>query len=219
MGRWTVFLAGLLSVIAGRAAQAELSISVGTLNLQPGKMGYVDVLVSGDDDPVDAFGFDFRIQPLGQTGSWLQFENPQPIDYLTDASYLLAGDSFDTGDPPVGNVGGVIVPNDTFEGGDFSLSGANAAVTSSRLLARLEVTANTLLPPSKGDTFSILMLSANGNSYFSNAAGDPIAFTSSAGTVTIVPEPGTLCLLAAGALGLWTWRRFRGKRAIWAGVA
>jgi hypothetical protein len=211
MGRWTILLAALLSIAAAQTVRADLSVSVGTLNLQQGGSGFVDVTVSGNADPVNAFGFEFAIQPLGQTQSWLQFANLQPMDYLTDPRYLLADDSFDdAGGLAVGSVIEDVVPQDAFVGGDFSADGADRSITSSKLLARLLVTANTRLPPSAGDRFSIALL-PTGSSYFSNAAGNRVAFSSSAGAVTItpVPEPGTLCLLVVGALATWARRKLR----------
>jgi hypothetical protein len=76
-------------------------------------------------------------------------------------------------------------------------------------LARLDVTTATGLPPAEGDFFTI-SLDPSTSSGFLDSQGNSVAYTSTPGTVTIVPEPCTLSLFAAAVLAgmvLWKGRR------------
>lgn len=209
----------LILLIAGSsgAARADLIVTIGDADVAVGGPAFVDVFVRSDailGDFLSGFGFEFRIETAG--ASRLEFVNPQPDPQLADARYVLFGDSLDANAGlPVGNVLLKVVPGDTFLGGDSTDSGGNVLVTTSRLLARLQVTAATALPPSLGDTFTIRLVDdpAGSNSFFSNNAGS-VPFSSMSGTVTVrsVPEPSSLLLALVAAPGLAWWIRRQGRR-------
>lgn len=189
----------LIMLAISAPAWAEIGVTIGNLDLAPGGTGFVEVSITGDNDLLQAAGFEFRIQSLGPTS--LEFVDPQPYDYLSDSGYVFSSDSFALDYPPVGGVSETVVPGDTFLGGDMTLSMADVTVTSFKLLARLQVTANTMLPPEAGDLFTI-SLEPSLSTYFSDSGFNTIGYSATTGTVNIVPEPGTITLLLVSAVFL-----------------
>ena len=195
-------LVGLCTVMTA-SAQGGIIVSVGDATVGAGGTAFVDVLISSDgSDPLQSFGFDFRI--TGGPGR-LEFVNPQPDPQLTDGTYVFAGDSFaQINSFAVGAVSTTSVPNDSFVGGDSTDSFADVTLTSSRLLARLQVTAATALPPSVGDTFSVTFDDTSSNTFFFDSSFTPLTINSGlsdfTGTVTvtsaatIVPEPSSFLI-------------------------
>lgn len=203
-----------LALLLGLCApgRADLVITVQDGVIPQAGSGAIDVLISGSGDLLSSFNFEFRITTAGLTR--LEFVDPQSDEQLGDASYVFAGNSLAVDDGvPIGNVSTTSVPNDTFIGGDSTADFGDVPVTSSRLLVRLNLTAVTGLAPVEGDTFTISLvpLTSPGDlgdaSFFVDSAFEPIAYTSTSGTVTIgpaaavVPEPSTLALALVG-LGL-----------------
>lgn len=189
-------LAAALIVMMSLTAQAVLIVSVGDATLLAGGTGTVDVLIASDSpsgDLVSFLGFEFRVSTGGPTR--LEFVNPQSDLQLTDPNYLFAGDSLAAAFPPVGLVSTTIVPNDTIIGGDATFSGNEINVGSTPvLLARLELTAGTVLPPIPGDTF-IIDLVPGALTFFQDNTFTNVQFSSTSGTVTIViPEPSSAML-------------------------
>lgn len=190
--------------------RADWIVTVGNLSLAQGATGYVDVTIRSDaalGDPLNLASFQFAIDTLGVTR--LEFVDPQPDPQLADAAYVFAGDSFDAAfSVPVGTVSTTIVPNDTFTGGDSTLSGSDVVVTTDRLMARLQVTAATALSPGMGDTFSIHLVPGLITSF--ESTGGVINYTSIDGTVTIVaspvPEPSAIVLLLMGVSTVAMWQ-------------
>lgn len=209
-------------VWAVQTARADLLISIDSANLAPGASTTVDVVVSSDaplGDELGLFGFEFRISGLGPTR--LDFVDPQSDLQLGDANYVFAGDSLAASFPPVGIVDTTVLPNDTFTGGDATLGGGSITLDATeRLLARLEITAATTLPPVIGDSFTIELV-AGGFTFFQDDAFNDIDFSSTPGAVTIVPEPGSnlLCLSGLLALCLIAFRSSRCRPKIFQSVA
>jgi hypothetical protein len=116
------------------------------------------------------------------------------------------------------------VPNDTFLGGDLTGDGADIAGSLTNvLLAYLPVTTSQALPPVAGDVFTVSLVPGSddepngisGFTGFADSAGAYYPFSSTAGTVTIVPEPTSTAfcltatmLYASNAL----WKRWRNRR-------
>ena len=180
-------------------SSASLVIEVADAAVAPGGTATVDVTISSTlpgGEPLSNFGFEFLISTAGPTQ--LDFVDPQSDSQLTQANYVLFGNSLAEAIPPVGTVGITIVPNDTFVGGDGTADFSDVTVPASGLLlARLNLTTLTLLPPQLGDTFSIALLTGV-NTFFGDSEENPIGFSSLAGTVTVVPEPLTFGLLISG---------------------
>jgi hypothetical protein len=192
-------------------------VDVGNLNLAVGQTGTVDVTIrSTGSDVLDMFGGEFRIATMG--GTQLEFVNPPTDTQLSDPGYLFNGDSAAASvSPPSGNVLTNSTNNDTYIGGDGTLSGNGVTVPgSSTLLLHLLVTANTISPPQVGDTFQI-NLTSGAFTFFSGPGPnfDNIPASFSPGTVTItgaaVPEPASLLIWSLG--GLATLSTLRGRRA------
>ncbi len=211
--RWSTTLLYMVTLVCGFnvPTQAGFIVSVSDLDLQPGGSGFVDVMIQSDSGSpmnLSAYNFEFRIDTLGATR--LEFVDPQPDPQLTDSSYVFSGDSADAFfSAPVGAVSSPVVPHDTFIGGDATLSGADVSVSDPKLLARLDVTTVTSLPPVAGDQFTISLISSDNtvflDSSFNNFTFESLPFDSTPGTVTItqtVPEPSGLLLLSLGALCL-----------------
>jgi hypothetical protein len=206
------------------SASAGLIVSVSDLTLPAGDTGFVDVNIRSDSgDLLQFFQLELRIEPVGVPGTRLEFTAVQPDPQLTDPDYVFFGDSFaQIVGVPVGSVSTAVVPGDTFSGGDFTFSFSDVVVgATDELLARLEVTADTGLPPIPGDQFTVSVISANSffvDSQFSlNGQFNPIPFDSTPGTVTIasatvIPEPASLTLFCLGGLGIAAARHRRLRR-------
>ncbi len=204
---WSNGLLYILGLVLGSTGpvQAGFIVSVGDLQLQPGGSGFVDVMIESDSSPAafNLFNLEFRIETLGQTR--LEFVDPQPDSQLANSNYVFAGDSFDVLFPPVGSVSQTDIPNDTFIGGDSTLSGADVTVSGAKLLAQLQVTTTTALAPSVGDQFAISLI-PSGNTFFWDSSFNFSTFTSTSGTVSItqtaVPEPSGLALMTIAGVAL-----------------
>jgi hypothetical protein len=197
MLRATIWVATLACFV--HCAEADLLVSIDSANLTPGSSATVDVLVASDEplgEALGLFGYEFRISGVGPTR--LDFVDPQSDLQLLDPNYVFAGDSLAAAFPPVGIVDTTVLPNDTFVGGDSTFSGGSVTVdATNRLLARLEITAATALPPVVGDTFSIELI-AESLTLFQDDSFNDLDFSSTPGTVTIVPEPSSAVLCLAG---------------------
>jgi hypothetical protein len=200
-------------------ARAALVITIGDATIAEGGTGFVDVLIHSDDvldgDPLQNFGFEFRITTAEPTR--LEFVNPQSDPQLTDPNYVFFGDSLAE---MIGVGPPILPPNTTFIGGDSTDSFADVTVlTTDKLLARLQLTAmmDLDLPPEVGDTFTI-SLEPSVNTFFNDSLINPISFSSTPGTVTIgpaatvVPEPGALALFALGSVLLLAKRQGRTRK-------
>lgn len=203
--------------------RGDLVVSIGDLSLPVGGTGYVDVMVSSNSpggDLLNAFNIDFRISSQGQ--SRLEFLSNQPDPQLANVNYVFYGNSFDHDDPlntnpfPVGTVSSLGEPNNRFVGGDNTADYTDVTVNAnSKLLARLQVTANTDLPPNAGDTFTI-SFDASGTSFQHGDITSPtmVPYTvGSPGIITVVPEPNTLLSLIAGITPMFYF--FGTRRAKW----
>src|SRR5262249_18742506 len=133
-----VFLASLL---AAGTASAALQVSLQALPIEAGGTGFVDVYVRGNSgETIDIFGLELRITQLTASGASLEFIDPPPDPQLLDPNYLFFGDSAAALLPPAGIVTSVTNTNDTYIGGDGTLSGLGAVVPNSdTLLARVEI--------------------------------------------------------------------------------
>ena len=229
-------LAVLLCVSLGSAvaARADFDITVGSLTLAPGGSGLLPVYINSNamgGQDLAAAGFTLQITTSGPTQ--LDFQNSPAAasdPTFTNASppYVFLGNSadltFSTMMPPIpiplGTASMTVVPNDTFIGGDATYDGTNVTVGATNdLLGYVPVTANTILPPVPGDTFTVSLvptadgspIAADGNTGFQNMAGNFFPYSSTSGTVTIssVPEPGSIVLLVIGLAAFAGGRRFR----------
>lgn len=197
-----IAISTLLILMSVRPAPASLLIAIGNTSVTPSGTGTVDVLISSDGltgDELSSVGFEFRVTTAGPRR--LDFVDPQNDLQLVDPNYIFAGDSLAATFPPVSLVNTTIVPNDTIIGGDATFSGSEIIVgTTSLLLARLELTAITDLPPIVGDTFNIELVPSVLTFFQDNAFND-VLFSSTPGVVSIVvPEPSSKYLLMTGLI-------------------
>jgi len=212
-------LLALSLMTLARSAQAELVVTVGNLNLQPGATGSLDVFVRSTDgtDNLDTFNAELRIAASG--GTRLEFVDP-PIDaQLGDARYVFPLDNSFAAflGAPSGMISAStpLTPNDTYIGGDNTRLGLGVAVPANdKLLFTLAVTADTDAAPAVGDTFTVSLIDSD-FTYFLKPI-DPetgilnyIPVTCVAGTVNIVPEQSTISLLVMGCFGMafFAWNR------------
>jgi hypothetical protein len=212
-------LFGAFVIAFAAPSEAAVIITVEDATIQPGGTANLNVYIRSNNplDALNEFGFEFRI-----TGGprRLEFVDPQSDLQLFDPAYIFAGDSAGEDGllvPGVGDVGPDFI-NDTYIGGDFTTSGDDTPpFPADKLLVVLELTANTVLPPINGDTFTVELIT-DINTFFLGTNGpleiDPSSDLS--GTVTVeasaavVPEPSTLALFSGMAgLALVRYRRKR----------
>jgi hypothetical protein len=205
------FILGLAFCLTCADAQANYLVTVGSILLPTGSNGYVPVYISSDSgDSLASTNFEFRITTAGATR--LEFggsPNPTGDPTFSNSAYVFFGNSADyINSFPLGVASQSIVPADTFVGGDGTNDFSNVTVPGSNvLLAELQVTAATALPPGVGDTFTINLMPStdsglnglNGNTGFADNNGTFYSFGSMSGNVTIVPEPTSWVL---GLIGL-----------------
>jgi hypothetical protein len=200
----TAVLSVGVCLVLPNAAMAALRVSVQSIELRSDDAAFLDVFVSSDSgDLLDIFGLELQIVPV--IGSGLEFTAP-PLDRQVDildpaySLYLFTGDSAAASlGPPAGLVSMTIAANDTYIGGDGTLSGLGISVpTTDTLLARIQVVAPA--SAALGDLF-IIRVNSGSSTFFVDRDGNDIAFAALEGTVSIVPEPASLCTLG-GLLSL-----------------
>ncbi len=178
----------------------------------------MDVLIRRDTgtDLLDTFGLEFRITSSG--GGRFEFVNPPTDPQLTDPEYVLAGDSLFALFPPAGAVITSSELNDTYIGGDATISMIGVSVpTTGELLARLEVSAATSNPPEFGESFTVnieptLNTFFYDPNFYLDPESTPIDFSSTSGTVRMaIPEPSSLIIWALMGLSVAGigWRQCR----------
>lgn len=238
MNRLLCLVASLLLALMVCPAHAGLTIDIDSKSITAGSSGIVDVYVSSDapdgsPDLLNQYGLQFLITTSG--GSRLEFDPVnQPQAFLISLPYLFYPQSFDADSgTDVNSVAQTSVPNDTLNATDSTIVDTYELSLSSgpKLLARLQVTSLTALPPIGGDTFTISLVPGFGTgSYddsdttyfnvfdFGNGTQDSyVPFTSHSGTITIqsVPEPSTFGLTLLGmaifTFGLVSRRRTASK--------
>jgi hypothetical protein len=198
-----LLLATLVQLAQPSSGFAGLIVSVSDLTLPAGGAGFADVHIRSDgSDLLGLYNVEFRISPV-------EFVDPQSDLQLADPDYVFAGNSFkDLNALPLGNVIPIFATGDTFAGFDFTADFTDIVLDGTDLLlARLEVTAATGLPPEPGDQFMVSLVE---NSVFLNDSGMLEINTDASdltGTVTIsapstAPEPASLTLFCLGAMGV-----------------
>lgn len=206
--RWMI---GLLVLLVGQATtvQADLIITVGSGVVDPGKTTTVDVFIRSTTgtDKLDSFSLEYLLTLVTPGGTAVaSFTNPQSDSQLTDGAYLLDGNSLAANNlyPPT-LVSTTNYLNDTYFGGDGAIVPPVLVPTTDTLLTRLDITAGAGSP---GNVYSLGLLSGPFTVFFDNTFA-PIPFATTAGTLTVIPEPGTVFLLAGGVTAVWYLRRRR----------
>ncbi len=221
--RKPLYLFMLLVGLITNGARADFVVTIGDLVLQPNAAGLLPVIVSSTTGQALAnTNFEFLITTSGPTR--LEFaSSPDPSSDPTFAApgYAFAGNSGDQAfNISLGTASTTNVPNDTFFGGDLTADGTDIlGPLAGALLAYLPITTSQTLPPVPGDTFTVSLIpSADGGSNgisgftgFSDSGATFFPFTSTDGTITIVPEPSSwsLCLSATILIcvNLIEWKR------------
>jgi len=204
LSRATWLIATLIS--AGSALSSchgDVIVEVQDVTLQAGGSGFVDVLISSDAaDAVESFFLSLVITDPNShaVNGALEFdiEANQP-DISTDASYVLFGDSSsytvdrDDVDPL------------TLTVDDFSVSGTGTVLSATKkLLARVAIT-HTLVGAASNAWGNSFTIGDDSLTEFFDDLGNSLTISGSStlsGTVYIAtPEPSSLLLLGAGAMG------------------
>ncbi len=205
MLRRLVLLALLVAGAIASTADAGLVVSIGNLDLLPGQTGQVQVLIRSDaDDTLDVFNLEFLITTGGTSRlEFVTLSPPNATDpHLGMNAYLLHNDSAAEAVPPAGIIDTTTANNDTYIGGDGTVSGSGVSVPSTfALLTILEVTADTSAPPVVGDVFTIQLV-VGPNTVFYTPDWEEISYTSTSGTVRVVPEPGIATAVLSGVMTL-----------------
>lgn len=203
---------------------AALIISYQGSSITAGGFGFVDVWIDSNaalatPDNLDLFSGHFLIEPIGAaTPGGLRFVDPQTDSQLASVDYVLDGDSFgQAGFVPLGTVSTFNNPNDTYIGGDSTLSFLGVdldASLGSFLLFRLDLDATQAVV---GDQYTISLINGPFTDFFDSGFGpvslDAVSFASH--TITAVPEPGSLGILAvSGLAGIWLRSRKQSRREL-----
>ncbi len=156
----------LVLFASSTVARANLILSAEPLVLTssgPGSTARLMVTIASDNgtDVLDSFGVEFRLTT--SNGRYISFVNPPTDSQIGDATYIFHDDSAAEIDgPPSGTVLSNTNPDDTYVGGDGTLSGLGVAVPladplAPKLLVALDITAVTALAPQDGDVFFLTL--------------------------------------------------------------
>lgn len=220
MRTYHLLAVALLSLFLSQRAPAAVVVDVQDVQLDAGQFGFVDVLISGTNDAVSLFNYEFAIANAGANVGSLRFATPQQSDELTDANYIFNGDSGGFSSAPQN---GAVA--DSIQGGDLSASFVDVNLTTARLLVRLDIEhvlpMGTDVTLAESDEFTIT-LQNTANSFFNDSsfAAAPIDASSfaalGAGTVsfaaTSVPEPSAATTFIVAASAVVCRRRRRNGR-------
>jgi hypothetical protein len=205
LSRATCLIATLIS--AGSALSSchgDVIVEVQDVTLAAGGSGFVDVLISSDAaDAVESFFLSLVITDPNShaVNGALEFdiEANQP-NISTDASYVLFGDSFSYTVDRDYDVDPLTLSVD-----DFSVSGTGTVLSATKkLLARVAIT-HTLIGAASNAWGNSFTIGDDSLTAFYDDLGNPLTISGSStlsGTVYIAtPEPSSLLLLGAGAMG------------------
>lgn len=199
-------------------ANAALTVSISSADVQVGGKGSVFIELTGANDPIQSFQVEVKVSPVGSVGSSLQLIDPSPDDIYTDTNFIFFNDSFSEDfaiDPSV--VSSVDSPSDTLSLIDSTSGGTNVLVSTPKRLGRIDFQHRfpAASDPSSlvGDQFTFEIV----NTSFAdqNFANVPFSVNPVAGMVTIsaVPEPSvSLLCLAISTLAMT--RRFKRRREL-----
>ncbi len=191
-------LSVLLAVQSANQCRSAIIVDIGTQNLNPGGVGFVDIAISSNaNDPLQFYSMDLLITPLGGATSTLEFTAPQSEPHLTDLDYIFAGDTFGGG---LFSVATTSTNHDTLNAAaDFTLSGSDVTVPAApgALLYRLEVK-HVEDPFNLGHVGDQFQISVTGFD-FEDSSFNTYTPTFNPGTVSVsaaaVPEPSSLSLM------------------------
>ncbi|WP_182870556.1 hypothetical protein [Stieleria mannarensis] len=207
-------LATLLLFVSATAAEAGLIIKGVDTTIQQGGTGFVDFTIESDGPVFDFLAFynaQFQIAPTGSTR--LEFA-PTTIPPFNTPDYVMNVVGINQG-ITVGPTTSV-VPNDTITVGDATGSNPPVAIlpSSTKLLARLQLTTLGPLAPQAGDAFVISM-----NPFPPTGFAPPLAdFSQSDLTArvevvassNVIPEPASAVIWALpGVVSVFGRRRRR----------
>ena len=208
-----VLALGMCLAFAG-FTRGDIVVTVGNTDLGAGSSGYVPVYISSTDgDQVALTSFQFQITTAGATHLWFT-NSPVPSSDPTysNPNYIFFGNSGNqTTNTSNGSYGQIVLPHDSFTGGDNTNDFSNVTVSNAgtTLLYDLPVTALSDAPAAAGDTFTISLVPASGSAstsvdgntgFTDNSFSNYAAFSSVSGTVTITPAPLPKPLAALGVL-------------------
>jgi hypothetical protein len=211
--------AAVLFGLSAGQARADLSISLQDVSLAPGGIGTMDISVtSNNSDTLSAFGLELLITPSAGSTSLLQFTAAQSDPY-GDPNYVFLGTSFysDNSLPFWFAPYETNYPSDTISGGDAD-DGTTPGFTTipaapggpDTFLATVQFQAPVGATP--GDQFQISLVSDANFTYFDDQSGNPLTIASVSGglvTISAVPEPTSLSMLAFSSLIGIVWQRAR----------
>jgi hypothetical protein len=214
------FLVLIMPAICNASAcHAGIMVAVENATIQAGSTGSVNVRLISGSVLDNLWGYGIELEIVSSNGRILEFAHTggTPADtHLTSPDYVFsASGSAGITSGQTGFVG----PNTTYVGLDASDSVLGIYGPFNSLLVTLDLKTLTSMAPVAGDTFSINVVTSNGNTFFvdpSFADIDPL-FTTSHGVVTItgfaaVPEPGSagivlgFCLTTAFLRRRWKWK-------------
>jgi len=206
--RWLLVL-GL--VLLGQPARADLIVSFGSAVVAPGGTTTLDVYVRSTTgtDTLTSFSLEYLLEldTPGGTAT-LSFVAPQSDSQLTDAGYLLFGNSL-AEFFPFTTITTTTDPDDTYLGGDGALLGLVLVPTTDTLLTRFDLTAGAGTP---GSVYRISLLPSLFTGFYDENF-NPVPFAAGTGFVTVsaetvIPEPATLLLVGmAVTAAAFPWRR------------
>lgn len=207
----STLLASMICLITG-AAHAGMVIDVLDTTLAPGGSNFVDVMIRFDNtgsNVLSSYGLSLQITQVGSTTGHLQFLDPQANSQASLPSYLLSGDSLGV----TSSLSTVNWTNDNYFGTDTANSSGVAVPTTESLLVRLDLNTTST---HGGDQFLISLVSAD-SSYTDADLTSAFAFSSAShdGLITIstVPEPATITLIALGGAGFFMLKRHRSGKS------
>ena len=199
---------------AASEARASLVITLGDATVASGGTATIGIgITSNSADTLSGFNFELLITPVGSpppTGL-LSFADSQP-NTVGNPNYVFFGQS---------GIGSNVFPpsttnyaDDTITGGDFA--GAAAVVIPPGAGGPFSFLADVQFQPvfgMNGDTFQVSLVIDPNQTFFDDANGNALGFSSNVGQVMIatVPEPSSLTLAALSSLGglVYFWRRRR----------
>ncbi len=214
-----------LALAFASSARAGFIVSVNDTSIAAGSTGSIDVSIKSEDGtPITLDNFSLEVlvtaQSIGNPAAQLSI-GPITDALYSNSSYVFYGNSlYESWNVLPGTTGNTNWSNDTYFGGDATLTGLGEPVGStSMLLAQLDLT--TVLggnSPSAGDVFTV-SIQDTGFTAFADSDFNPIGFRSESGHVHIVDTPNPVpapvglivALTAFGTLGL---RRMLSKRYI-----